>query len=372
MESHGSLMIIFVFAAALAHCLLGVEGSDQLPLCTDASIRQYPCKSNDTYCGDWNERVYTPNNCRYRDVTPEQARKCVGNRTLAFIGDTIIRDIGVGVALFLSGERVETAPDVKFERRKYEKEEHWKYASVIGKFKSWKSNREGYNGLLFPHAHDTWDGKESTESTESTEGHSSENNHSSNHSSNHSNYEWQVQVWHLDCNDLLLPNIHSVLSNKVARENPHLRRIDFAFWEHGLHDQGWWNSPPYGENFFNSIVKQWIEVRSQVPTPVVWVSMNEMCVDTGMGMKPPSLGHDIPPQTQADMVTEGNYVTAQKLRQMGLPLWDASRPLRSPDNCAVQGDGVHVKMWVDLVRAKMLFNHLCDEEFNWVGDVSMF
>ncbi len=62
----------------------------------------------------------------------------------------------------------------------------------------------------------------------------------------------------------------------------------------------------------------------------------------------------------------------KKLREMGLPLFDAAAPLRSPQVCNVSSDGVHVKMWVDLVRAKMLLNHLCDEDFNWVGDINRF
>ena len=36
-------------------------------------------------------------------MSPVEARKCVGNRTLAFIGDSQIRDLAVGVAFLLMG-----------------------------------------------------------------------------------------------------------------------------------------------------------------------------------------------------------------------------------------------------------------------------
>ncbi len=41
-------------------------------------------------------------------------------------------------------------------------------------------------------------------------------------------------------------------------------------------------------------------------------------------------------------------------------------------SCDHMADGVHVKMYVDIMRAKMLFNHLCDENMNWIGSSSRF
>ena len=48
-------------------------------------------------------RFWVPIGCEYDDVSPEEARRCVGNRTLAFIGDSQIRDLAVGVAFLLMG-----------------------------------------------------------------------------------------------------------------------------------------------------------------------------------------------------------------------------------------------------------------------------
>lgn len=40
--------------------------------------------------------------CRYREITSAEARQCMGNHTLAFIGDSMIRNFGLSVSLFLS------------------------------------------------------------------------------------------------------------------------------------------------------------------------------------------------------------------------------------------------------------------------------
>ena len=36
--------------------------------------------------GHWNGRFWAPIGCEYDDVKPHEARKCIGNRTLAFLG----------------------------------------------------------------------------------------------------------------------------------------------------------------------------------------------------------------------------------------------------------------------------------------------
>jgi len=333
---------IYVIGASNASTLSAPPSTNKfaVPLCTEPSIQLNPCSKNDTYCGDWKERVYIPNNCRYRSFTAEQARKCVGNRTIAFAGDSIIRDIGIGLAMFLSGEKVEEGLDYKFDK-KAEIHTHWTNATKIGSFKSWKFNKDNYNGLLFP--------KVENQSM---------------------HFEWQIQIWELHCNRYIHDNLEKVFANKMIKENPLLHKIDFAFWSHGLHDYGWWDTPPYGKRFYEQMVMQWIRMRDRVPTPVVWVSINPHCV----AKNPLPMGRNKPGAfaLQAHMVEEANRLTSDNLRRLGLPYWDAGRPLRSPDLCKVTGDGVHVKMWVDLVRAQMLLNHLCDEDFNWVGDIKRF
>ena len=255
-----------------------------------------------------------------------------------------MRDLCIGLAMFLSDEKVEDGLDYKFDK-KAEIHTHFTNATKIDKFKSWKLNKDNYNGLLFPKVDDR-----------------------------KTDWQWQVQVWELHCNAFLHDHhVEDVLMNKMGRENPLLRKIDFAFWSHGLHDYGWWDSPPYGQRFFDTIVMQWVRVRETVPTPVVWVPINPHCLALDPLAQRSFTNHKpggFAVQTQ--MAEEGNYVARRNLRKMGLPYWDSAAPLRSPQICNVSSDGVHVKMWVDLVRAKMMLNHLCDENFNWVGDISRF
>jgi hypothetical protein len=256
-----------------------------------------------------------------------------------------MRDLCIGLSMYLSGEKVGEGLDYKFDR-KAELHTHYTNATKIDKFTSWKLNKDNYNGLLFP----------KVDNVAATP------------------FLWQVQVWELHCNAYLHDHhVQDVLMNKMKRENPLLRHIDFAFWSHGLHDYGWWDSPPYGQRYFDTIVSQWVRVREEVPTPVVWTSINPHCLALDPLASRSFMQHKkggFAVQTQ--MVEEGNFITHAKLRELKLPYWDAAAPLRSPQRCDVSSDGVHVKMWVDLVRAQMMLNHLCDEDNNWVGDINRF
>ena len=214
------------------------------------------CIHNDSYCGNWQDRKFIPvGGCQYREFTAEQARKCMGNRTIIFAGDSQIRDLGVAVGLFLQGQSVEDSPDVKFDKRS---KGIWSNCTKIGYFESWgHKNRRGvndYNGYLFPK-------KE--------------------YADEHSDWKWQIQVWEIYCNHMIHQgSLKQVLSNEMIKENNAtmvLRKADLAFWSHGLHDWGWWDSPPYGKRYYDTMVKQWLTMRLEVPTPTVWVSMNNNC-----------------------------------------------------------------------------------------------
>jgi len=165
--------------------------------------------------------------------------------------------LGVAVGLFLQGQSLHNSPDVKFDKRS---KTIWDNCTKIGYFESWgHKNRRGvndYNGYLFPK-------KEFLDSFP--------------------DWKWQVQVWEIYCNHMIHQgSLQDVLSNEMIKENNatvQLRKTDLAFWSHGLHDWGWWDSPPYGKRYYDTMVKQWIVMRKQVPTPTVWVSMNNNCLD---------------------------------------------------------------------------------------------
>ena len=77
-------------------------------------------------------------------------------------------------------------------------------------------------------------------------------------------------------------------------------------------------------------------------------------------------------EIQDDMVHEANYVTHKWSVEGRIPYFDADTILRCPTRCNVSADGVHVKMWVDIMRAKVLFNRLCNAKNEWIGDVERF
>lgn len=295
-----------------------------------------PCALNDTDCGAWSmkDRYWHPLSCKYQDISSEEARKCLGNRTLAFIGDSQIRDIAVGVAMFLLGQTLMDAPDHKFDY----KGDLELNGTRVPDFPDWK-NVVGHNknGYIFPQRE-----------VAAAKG-----------------YTWQVQIWNLFRNEFIHNQVDQVLNNSMPARFPLLRPIDLAFWAHGLHDYGWFNTPPYGERFFSQMPTMWLNTRKKYPVPSIWVSMNPECR--------PLIQYKLSNMDlQALMVEELNWYTNKRMLEEKLPYWDAGAVLRSPQRCNVSDDGVHVKMYVDIMRAKMLFNHLCDGEMNWRGSPNMF
>ncbi len=69
---------------------------------------------------------------------------------------------------------------------------------------------------------------------------------------------------------------------------------------------------------------------------------------------------------------DANYFIHKRLHEEKLPYWDAANMLRTPDICDVSSDGLHVKLWVDIMRARQLLNFLCDDDWNWIGRADAF
>jgi hypothetical protein len=235
--------------------------------------------------------------------------------------------------MFLSGADLREAPDVKFDRHS-EMNLSYAMATKFFDFKSWKVNKDGYNGLIYPKV-----------------------------GTNPDHWTWQVQSWLL-INDELLDDhrLEDVLTGKVAKENTDLRKVDFAFLNYGLHQQELWSIPPYGEKYYKHFVARWLNVRKTSPIPLVWTSFNEYCPSANKRIQAVRFGK------QAQMVKEANQYTRTKLRAEKLPFYDLAAPLRSPELCELSADGFHVKMWVDFVRAQIMFNYLCDEKNVWRGE----
>lgn len=303
-------------------------------------LQNGPCSEADTYCGVWIDRYFHRKDCSYQDITSLQAKQCLGNRTIAFIGDSQIRDIGVGVKLLLEGVLLKNAPDHKFDHN----DNLNTVATQIAPFALWGKNNvppHNGNGFIIP--------KQDNANKE----------------------PWQIQIWSLFRNEFINDNhLDNVLSKSspLLKENKLLKPIDLAFVSWGLHDWGWWDKVPYGENYYKSIVSKWLNFyRDENYIQSVWVSMNSECVSL---LDSSVLGDR--KNLQVDMVEEANKYLNERLMNDQIPYWDAAEVLKTSNRCSISSDGLHVKQWVDVMRAKILFNHLCDENMNWRGSSNIF
>lgn len=344
---------IYFYTIILCNLLLLIQFTEiysNKPRC-GAPYSLRTCANNDTDCGVWENRWWEPHNCTFHNITAESARKCLGNRTLAFVGDSQIRDLGMGVALFLMGEELDQAPDHKVDKRM---EMLMTNASIVGQYQHWEVNA-AWNALVYP--------KQNSTTRKPIE----------------AQHEWQIQVWMLYSNTHIDRQVDDVITNNLKNktsglDNPLLHDVDLLFWSYGLHDWGWWDTPPFGQKYYDCFVRRWKEIR-QLPdaAPSVLVSLNPECVEKfpwaehSNGILNSDRFH-----TQAAMAEDANYFVNARMKLENLPYWDAGAPLRSPYRCNVSDDGLHVKMFVDIMRAKMLFHHLCTKDMTWKGTLDSF
>ena len=118
------------------------EGTEVPPAQTRCGGREHanltrPCPRNDTYCGEWKGRFWHPIGCEYEHISPSKAAACLRNRTIAFIGDSHIRDLCFGLVYYLlETYTLDTAPEFKFDRHLDVSD----IGEVIGDFDFWKVN----------------------------------------------------------------------------------------------------------------------------------------------------------------------------------------------------------------------------------------
>lgn len=320
----------------------------ELPACVSGDQHKRLCSSNDTYCGKMNleKREWKPEGCKYRDVTVDQARKCMGSRVLACLGDNMMRDLCMGVASFLSGVTPQMASKLHLEDFSRNDAVRYENTTIIRHIASWKENA-GKNGFVIPKIDGIPD---------KTAG------------------GWQVQIWNIYGRKMLRSGqAEMILSNKMPEIVEGVRKIDFALWNHGLNDWGWWREPPHGSKFYNLMTGAWLKIRDKVEVPSVWTSMNPVCREWMINTYMNGNSNPAVRELAFSMVEEANHYVHEKLFEQGLPYFDSAQVFRSPQRCELSGsNGLYARMWVDIVRAKMLFNHLCDEDFNWVAAAERF
>ena len=319
------------------------EGTEVPPAQTRCGGREHanltrPCPRNDTYCGEWKGRFWHPIGCEYEHISPSKAAACLRNRTIAFIGDSHIRDLCFGLVYYLlETYTLDTAPESKFDIYVSD------IGEVIGDFDFWKVNLPSniHNGYTFPMRN----------------------------LSNLKGIHWQIQYFSLYSGKYLDDGqLKDVLSNRLATLDRGLHLIDLAFVNVGLHDWGWFFDGDMGYKYFKNMAgRYWLRLRNDVSVPSVWTSMNPECIEKLSG----TLAGD-KKEKQVKMVEVSNAYVNQRFLRKGMPYFDFGALLRSPGRCEHSADGLHMKMYANVMAAIMLLNHLCDSNGNWRGGTDVF
>ena len=231
-----------------------------------------PCDQNNDHCGFWDLecRIWYPNGCQHRLISPKEARQCIGNRTLSFIGDSQMRDLGVAAGFFLSGISLnESVLNKKFNRAVDIENLSQGYGHRIINIDLWPFfNRKTLAHFLFQ-------GKE--DSTAQL---------------------WQIQVFELYLKSLNENLARDIFWNRLTNANIspaglYFRNVTLAFWQFGLHSYS--NSvytkggftpfaaKPYSPTHY---IKNDVELFEKVivenpPVDVVWTAMNNYCKYNG-------------------------------------------------------------------------------------------
>jgi hypothetical protein len=276
-------------------------------------------------------------------------------KTLAFIGDSIIRDIAIGLMYYLEGVPIEQASDTKFDRHFLDSEQDNAFKALFHKWIRFIPTLQIWNKTIVKADNpikiaNTNIGKENGFVYNNKNG-------------------IQIQYWGMFYKAAFTSNLKDILNNEAQKQLPWLNKIDIAFLHIGLHNVKEFSQKPYGNNYLSNVIKPWLDVRGEVATPSVWSSFNNNCLGLLIAKNSQKwIDFDL----QRDIVESANSYINSVHSEHKFPYWDASSVLRSPQRCNVSADGLHVKMWVDLVRAKMLLNHLCDQSYSWNGSPDRF
>ncbi len=84
-----------------------------------------------------------------------------------------------------------------------------------------------------------------------------------------------------------------------------------------------------------------------------------------------------PNDNDARMINDINHYVLNITRASGLPYFDSALPFRvdlvgTSRKCHLIDSDINTKMWVDIMRAKIFLNHVCDDDMNWIGSTDRF
>ena len=279
------------------------------------------------------------------------------NRTLTFVGESSIRDLGFAVASFLSGVTPERAEDFKFQAVGDTGNKSLEHES-----RAWEAlgRPDGlYRSLWFTTMPERLGNGQVRGPTGGYTGPGG----------------WRVRILH---HGFYTPHFAwAALTHELKHQRPNSIADAKQLWfvTLGMHTRGWMSagfdkvkgqyprSMPFGPfvRLHNATLNNATEPGPRLP--LIWVPMNPNCAH-----KKQSQYRD-----QAPLVDEANAGAAETARVHGLPFLDTpalffandskAGSSRRPDArsvCAASGDGLHFKQWADHLRAQLLLEYLCD------------
>jgi len=254
-------------------------------------------------------REFIPLDGKLRLLPSKKARKCLQNKTIAFIGDSQIRDLGFAMAEFLNGKQSWNGKDDKIHRNYYKQFEI-----------------KGEDFLTFPNENFPY---------------------VPHHSSSFRKEEnWEILLYHNFIRDSNFDKMEEVFLNKY-------RNHDLIFISFGVHQARVLEKDAYEyKNFLFPLLKYWYHQEKDMP-PVVWLPQNPECAE---------ILNPLYAEKQPKIMEMANNIANRLFRQK--PYLDIAHLVKF-QLCALSADGLHMKQWTDISRAKLILNEICDENWNF-------
>lgn len=276
---------------------------------------------NELSGGSWDfmNRTYTPPHCRFSKMTPTLGRTCLQNKTILFIGDSQVRDLGSALAWYLSGVEVHDASNDKMDIRSGH-HPSFNYQIQI---------QHDIRIVPFP---------------------------------NNPYYEFNSsESWRVGYSFWQHPSQNSVLERLLSGEaglpeNVFPFPVAFIFANSGLHAiKEWWHQIDETRSgpFYTGTLRPYLRsVSSMTIAPCVWVPCNRESLFL--------LSTEF--KYQANATDEINLRARNELKNEGALMWDSNFFFPSSTDERInylQADGVHVKQWVDILRIKIFLSIIC-------------
>lgn len=156
---------------------------------------------------------------------------------------------------------------------------------------------------------------------------------------------WKIILYHRFYKRDHFDKMKEVFENKF-------RNHDLVIISYGVHEARVLSGrPEHYKDFLAPLLEYWNTQQENTP-PVVWLPQNPECAEI---LNPTY-------SDQVEIMEKANEVARDLFSHM--PFLDMDQLLKF-QLCSLSGDGLHIKAWVEIIRAKILLNEICDENWNF-------